>query len=122
MKTQVYNQGYNRIENYRIISIERAKLNRLLDEERRITQTLAASLKNQIETALILSFPDAQMIWNRIRNHALVKKVRNRISLLTDAYPQFLSQVETMRERLKKNIIESLEIAKFTAQTAAICC
>lgn len=44
MKTQVYNQGYNRIENYQIIFIERAKLNRLLDEERRITQTLAGSL------------------------------------------------------------------------------
>jgi plasmid maintenance system antidote protein VapI len=122
MKTQVYNQGYNRIENYQIISIERAKLNRLLDEERRITQTLAGSLKRQIETALNLSFPDAQMIWNRIRNHALVKNVQKQIDVLTDAYPQFLSQVETMRERLKKKIIESLEIVKFTAQTAAVCC
>lgn len=122
MKTQVYNQGYNRIENYQIISIERAKLNRLLDEERRITQTLAGSLKRQIENALDLSCADLQMIWNSIRNHALVKNVRNRISLLTDAYPRFLSQVETMRERLKKKIIESLEIVKFTAQTAAICC
>ena len=62
------------------------------------------------------------MIWNSIRNHSLVKNVRNRISVLTDAYPQFLSQVETMRQSLKKKIIESLEIVKFTAQTAAVCC
>ncbi|MGI8542930.1 MAG: hypothetical protein ACR2MD_05560 [Aridibacter sp.] len=122
MKTVVYHQGYNRVENYQIISIERAKLNRLLEEERRITQTLAGSVKRQIETAQNLSFTDVQTIWNNIQNHTLVKAVRKRINILTDAYPQFLTQVETARRRLKKQIIESLEIAKFTAQTSAVFC
>lgn len=122
MKTVVFREGFNRIENYQIISIERARLNRLLDEERRITQTLAGSLKRQIETALNLLQPDVKAIWENIQNHPLVKTVRKRINVLTDAYPQFLTQVETMRERLKKRIIELLEIAKLTAQTSAVCC
>lgn len=115
MKTQVFNQGYNRIENYQIISIERAKLNRLLDEERHITQTLADSLKRQIENMQNLSFSDAQTIWKIIQKHSLIKSVRKRINILTDAYPQFLIQGETAHQRLKKKIIESLEFAKLTA-------
>jgi hypothetical protein len=122
MKTVIYNQGYNRVENYQIISIERAKLNCLLDEERRTIQTLVNSVKRQIETTQNLSLTDVQTIWNNIQNHSLVKTVRKRINILTDAYPQFLTQVETVRQRLKKRIIESLEIAKFTAQTATVFC
>lgn len=121
MKTVVFNQGYNRIENYQIISIERAKLNRLLDEECRIIQTLAGSVKRQIETALNLSFADVKTIWNNIENHSLVKTVRKQINVLTDAYPQFQRQVETAYEQLKNRIIEMLETAKLTAQTAAVC-
>ena len=120
MKSQVYIQGYNRIENYQIISIERTKLNRLLDEERRIIETLAGSLKRQIEIVLNVSFEDVQTIWNNIESHSLVKTVRKQINILTDAYPQFQKQVETGRERLKKRIIEMLETAKLTAQTAAV--
>lgn len=121
MKTVVFNQGYNRIENYQIISIERAKLNRLLDEERRIIETLVGSVKRQIETAFDLSIADVRVIWNNIENHLLVKTVRKQINVLTDAYPQFQTQVETAYERLKKRIIEMLETAKLTAQTAAVC-
>ncbi len=122
MKTVIYNQGYNCVENYQIISIERAKLNRLLDEERRTIETIADSVKQQIETTQNLSLTDVQAIWNNIQNHSLVKTVRKRINILTDAYPQFLTQVETARQRLKNQIIESLEIAKFTAQTATVFC
>lgn len=122
MKTVIYNQGYNRVENYQIISIERAKLNRLLDEERRTIETLADSVKRQIKNTQNLSLTDVQAVWNNIQNHSLVKTVRKRINILTDAYPQFLTQVETARQRLKKRIIESLEIAKFTAQSATVFC
>ena len=120
MKTVVFREGYNRIENHQIISIERAKLNRLLDEERRIIETLAGSLKRQIETVLNVSFTDVQAVWNNIESHSLVKTVRKQINVLTDAYPQFQTQVKTAYERLKKRIIEMLETAKLTAQTAAV--
>ncbi len=122
MKTVIYNQGYNRVENYQIISIERAKLNRLLDEERRTIETLADSVKQQIETTQNLLLTDVQAIWNNIQNHSLIKTVQKRINILTDAYPQFLTQVETVRQRLKKRIIESLEIDKFTVQTSVVFC
>ncbi len=122
MRTVIYHEGYNRVENHQIISIERAKLNRLLDEERRIIETLAHSIKQKVETVKNLSLIDVQAIWDNIQNHSLVETTRKRISILTDAYPQFLTQVETAYKRLKKRIIESLEVAKFTAHTGAVCC
>ena len=120
MKTVVFNQGFNRVEHHQIICLERAKLNRLLDEERRITETLAGSIKRKIEAAPNL-LTDLQMAWNKIQNHAFLKTVRERINLLTDAYPQFAGQVETARQRLKNRILESLEIAKFIARTTTVC-
>jgi plasmid maintenance system antidote protein VapI len=120
MKTVVFNQGFNRVEHHQIICLERAKLNRLLDEERRITETLAGSIKRKIEAAPNL-LTDLQTAWNKIQNHAFLKTVRERINLLSDAYPQFAGQVETARQRLKNRILESLEIAKFLARTATVC-
>lgn len=119
MRTVVFNQGFNRVEHHQIICLERAKLNRLLDEERRITKALAGAIKRRIEAAPKL-VADVQAIWNDIQNHSLVTAARERINLLTDAYPQFLNQVETARQRLKNRIIESLEIAKSIALTAVI--
>ncbi len=120
MKTVIFNQGFNRVEHHQIICLERAKLNRLLGEERRITETLAGSIKRQIEAAPNI-LTDVQTAWNEILNHALVKAVRERINLLTDAYPQFLNQVETARQRLQKRILDALDIAKHLAQAAAVC-
>lgn len=120
MRTVVFNQGFNRVEHHQIICLERAKLNRLLDEERRVVETLAGSVKRQIETAPKL-FTDVQTAWSEIQNHSLVRSIRERIDLLTDAYPQFLNQVENARQRLKKKILDALEIDKFAAQAATIC-
>ena len=120
MRTVVFNQGFNRVEHHQIICLERAKLNRLLDEERRVVETLAGSVKRQIETAPKL-FTDVQTAWSEIQNHSLVRSIRERINLLTNAYPQFLNQVENACQRLKKKILDALEIAKSAAQTAAIC-
>lgn len=121
MKSQVFNQGFNRVEHHQIICLERAKLNRLLDEERRIIETLAGSIKRQFEAAPNQIFADVQTAWNSIQNHSLVKSVRRRINLLTDSYPQFLGQVEAARERLKKRILDALDVAKSTARIAVIC-
>jgi plasmid maintenance system antidote protein VapI len=120
MRTVVFNQGFNCVEHHQIVCLERAKLNRLLDEERRITETLAGSLKRQIEAAPNL-LRDLQTAWNEIQNHALVKAVRERINFLTDAYPQFLNQVEIARQRLKNKILELLDIAKYLVRTATVC-
>jgi plasmid maintenance system antidote protein VapI len=120
MKTVVFNQGFNRVEHHQIICLERAKLNWLLDEERRITETLAGSVKRQIEAAPNL-ITDLQTAWNEIQNHLFLKAVRERINLLTDAYPQFLIQVETARQRLKKRIIDALDMTKHLARTATVC-
>jgi hypothetical protein len=119
MRNVVFNQGFNRVEHHQIICLERAKLNRLLDEERRIIETLAGSVKRQIKAAPMF-FTDVQTAWNDIQNHSLVKAVRERIKLLTDAYPQFLSQVEAARQCLKKKILDALEITKSAAQMAVI--
>lgn len=120
MRTVIFNQGFNRVEHHQIVCLERAKLNRLLDEERRVVATLAGSVKRQIETAPKL-FTDVQTVWNDIQNHSLVRSLRERINLLTDAYPQFLNQVENARQRLRKRILDALEITKSAAQTAIFC-
>ena len=121
MKLQVFNQGFNRVEHHQIICLERAKLNRLLGEERRIIETLAHAVKRQIEAAPNQLVADAQAAWNSIENHSLVVAVREHINRLTNAYPQFLNQVEAARGRLKKRILDWLDGAKSTARMAAFC-
>lgn len=117
MRTVIFNQGFNRVEHHQIVSLERAKLNWLLDEERRVIETLGRSIKRQIEDAPKL-FTDVRIAWNDIQNHSLVRSLSERINLLTDAYPQFLNQVENARQRLKKKILDALEITKSAAQMA----
>ncbi len=85
MRTVVFNQGFNRVEHHQIISLERAKLNRLLTEERRFTETLINSAKREIETRPQI-LPSFETIWNKIQNHDFVQNVRRRIDCLTDAY------------------------------------
>lgn len=109
MNTIVFNQGFNRVEHHQIICLERAKLNRLLDEERRITEMLARSIKRQFETAPNILLAEVQKVWNNIQNHSRVLVVRERIVLLTDAYPQFLRQVETVRDEIKRKILGILQ-------------
>jgi hypothetical protein len=116
MRTAIFNQGFNHVEHHQIICLERAKLNRLLDEERRVIEALA--IKRQIEIAPKQLFADAQTVWNDIQNHSLLKSVCRRINLLTEAYPQFSGQVEAARERMKKRILDALEIAKSMARAA----
>jgi hypothetical protein len=118
MRTAIFNQGFNHVEHHQIICLERAKLNRLLDEERRVIEALASAIKRQIEIAPKQLFADAQTVWNDIQNHSLLKSVCRRINLLTEAYPQFSGQVEAARERMKKRILDALEIAKSMARAA----
>ena len=75
MRTVVFNQGFNRVEHHQIISLERAKLNRLLDEERRFTETLIASVKREIEAGARI-LPSFEIVWNKIQNHAVLQNVR----------------------------------------------
>ena len=117
MKAQVFNQGFNRVEHHQIISLERAKLNRLLDEERRFTETLIASLRREIEAGTRM-LPSFETVWNKIQNHSLVQNVRRRIDCLTDAYPQFLQQVNAVRVSLRQKAKAFVEAARMAIQKA----
>ena len=115
MRTVVYNQGFNRVEHHQIICLERAKLNRLLDSMRRVTEALIESARREIETRPQF-LPSLEVIWNKIQNHSIVRDIRRRIDCLTDAYPQFLQLVECARARLREKAIAILEAARFAAQ------
>ena len=118
MRTVVFNQGFNRVEHHQIISLERAKLNRLLDEERRFTETLIASATREIATKSQI-LPSSEAIWNKIQNHEFVQNVRRRIDCLTDAYPQFLQQVNAVRARLREKAKACVEAARMAIQKAS---
>lgn len=112
MKSQVFNQGFNRVEHHQIICLERAKLNRLLDLMSRFTETLIESAKRAIEARPQI-LPNFETIWSNIQNHEFVRDVRRRIDCLTDAYPQFLRQVETARARLMNKAKACIEAARY---------
>ena len=117
MKAVVFNHGFNRVEHHQIINLERAKLNRLLDEERRIVETLTGYAKTEIEIKPRI-LKSVQAVWNSIANHRLVREIRCRIDCLTDAYPQFLRQVETLRSRLQERFFLVLNAARYNAQNS----
>jgi hypothetical protein len=117
MKTVIFNQGFNRVEHHQIISLERAKLNRLLDEERRFTETLIVSARREIEAGA-RGLPNFEIVWNIIQNHVVLQNVRRRIDCLTDAYPQFLQQVNAVRARLREKALATVEAARMAIQKA----
>lgn len=118
MRTVVFNQGFNRVEHHQIICLERAKLNRLLDEERRITQTLIESLRCEIEAGARI-LPSFETVWSKIQDHAVLQNVRRRIERLTDAYPQFLQQVNAVRSSLRQKALAIVEAARLAMQKAS---
>jgi len=120
MRTIVFNQGFNRVESHNIIRLERVKLNRLLDDERRRAEALADEVKRRISAAPAAPC-DVKVLWNVIQNHSFLKLLSERINLLTDAYPQFTDQVERARRHLKKRIIDALEITPQNAQRLSPC-
>lgn len=117
MRTVVYNKGFNRVENRNIIRLEYAKLNRLLDEERRIFDSFTQSAKKEVENnPRILA--NVEEVWNRFNNHRVVQDIRRRIDCLIDAYPQFLRQVERVRSRLQERFFAVLNAVHFAAQNS----
>lgn len=117
MRTVVYNQGFNRIENRNIIRLEHAKLNHLLDEERRFFETFTQSAKKEVETnPRILA--NVEEVWNHFSNHRIVQDIRRRIDCLIDAYPQFLRQVTNVRSRLQERFFAVLNAVHFSAQNS----
>lgn len=118
MNTVIFSQGFNRVEHRQITYLERAKLNRLLDEERRVVETLAHSIRKQFESASNHLLADVETVWDNIENHSFVKTLRERISLLTDAYPQFLRQVEVVRDAIKRKTLAILKAFGTENQTS----
>ncbi len=118
MRTVVFNQGFNRVEHHQIICLERAKLNRLLDEERRFTEALIDSAKSEIKVRPQI-LPSFETIWSNIQNHDLVRNVRRRIDCLTDSYPQFLERVNAVRTQLREKAIAAVEAARLAIYFAS---
>lgn len=119
MRTLVYNQGFNRIESQNIIRLEYAKLNRLLDEERRIFKNFTQSAKKEVEAnPRILA--NVEEVWNRFSNHRIVQDIRRRIDCLIDAYPQFLRQVTNVRSRLQERFFAVLNAVRYAAQNSVL--
>lgn len=119
MRTVIYNQGFNRIESQNIIRLEHAKLNRLLDEERRIFESFTQSAKKEVEAnpRILVNVEES---WNRFSNHRIVQDIRRRINCLTEAYPQFLRQVERVRSRLQERFFAVLNAVRYAAQNSVL--
>lgn len=117
MKAVIFNHGFNRVEHHQIINLERAKLNRLLNEERRIVETLTQSAIKEIEIKPRI-LESVQTLWRNIANHRLVREIRRLIDCLTDAYPQFLRQVETSRNRLQEKFFLTINATRYAAQNS----
>lgn len=115
MRTVVFNQGFNRVKHHQIVCLERAKLNRLLDLMRRFTETLVESAKREIEARPQI-LPNFETIWNNIQNHEFVLNISRRIDCLTDDYPQFLRQVETVRAHLLEKAKACVEAVRYATQ------
>lgn len=115
MRTVIYNQGFNRIESQNIIRLEYAKLNRLLDEERRIFENFIQSAKKEVETNPRI-LVNVEEVWNRFSNHRVVQDIRRRIDCLIDDYPQFLRQVTNVRSRLRERFFAILNAVRCAAQ------
>lgn len=119
MRTVIYNQGFNRIESQNIIRLEHAKLNCMLDEERRIFENFTQSAKKEVEAnPRILA--NVEEVWNHFSNHRVVQEIRRRIDCLIDAYPQFLRQVTNVRSRLQERFFAVLNAVRFAAQNSVL--
>lgn len=119
MRTVIYNQGFNRIESQNIVRVEHAKLNSLLDEERRIFESFTQSAKKEVETNPRI-LVDVEGVWNRFSNHRVVQEIRRRIDCLVEAYPQFLRQVERVRSRLQERFFAVLNTIRYAAQNSIL--
>ena len=117
MKAVIFNHGFNRVEHHQIINLERAKLNRLLGEERRIVETLTGYAIKEIEIKPRI-LESVQTLWRNIANHRLVREIRRLIDCLTDAYPQFLRQVKTSRNRLQERFFLTINVTRYAAQNS----
>lgn len=117
MKAVIFNHGFNRVEHRQIINLERVKLNRLLDEERRIVETLTQSAITEIQIKPQI-LRNVEAVWNSVANHRLLREIRRRVACLTDAYPQFLRQVEVVRSRLQEKFFATINAARYAAQSS----
>ncbi len=117
MRTIVFDQGYNRVEYRNIVQLERVKLNQLLTEERRLIETLTRSAEKIIKSKPQI-LVDTKVIWRNIINHRLVQDVRRRLDCLTDAYPQFVQQVNAVRDSIKERFFVAINAVRYSAQVS----
>lgn len=107
---KIYNNGCNRRETNQILQIERSKLGRLLEQERRLRLALVETAGKQL-AANPDFHADREQIWLRIQSHSQIQTVQNQISVLTDTYPQFLNQANAARAKSEREARRELDAA-----------
>lgn len=110
MKTRIYDGcGANRTEMNCIRQIEKSKLMTLLERERRLTSFLT-----EHHAEIILKSPNrliesADAYLAHIAGHPEVREADNRISNILDAFGEFKSFADSIRERTRTVAFEKLE-------------
>lgn len=110
MKTRIYESGANRTETNFIRQIEKSKLMKLLERERRLTNILAEHY-----STLILKNPRKPLtlveeIINQIYAHPEIKEIKNRINNILDAYREFKHLADRIGDRTCSHVRERLRL------------
>lgn len=109
MATRIYDEcGQNKTEMRCIQNIERSKLLNLLERERKLTSFLA-----EHHAELILQNParpidQIETIIASIGNHPEIKETDQRINNILDAYTDFKSFSDQIRDRTKTAAVDKL--------------
>lgn len=110
MRTRIYDEcGLNRAEMNCIRQIEKSKLVRLLERERRLTDFLAEHY-----AGIILKNPDKPVeavdkVIAHINSHREVKETDDRINNILDAFDEFKGISDSIRTRTRNANYKKLE-------------
>lgn len=111
MRTRIYDEcGLNRAEMNCIRQIEKSKLMKLLERERRLVNILA-----EHHATLILKNPrkpltPVEEIINQIYAHPEIKETKNRINNILDAYREFKHLAERVGDGTCSHVRERLRL------------
>ena len=116
MATQVFNSGgLNKTEERCIKQLERAKLCRLLDRERRLTNFLVEHHAGIILRSANKPLDNVTTIVALIKKHPQIKETNERVNNILDAYAEFQIFAGSIRHRTQSNAVERINAAIRTA-------
>lgn len=110
MRTRIYDEcGLNRFEMHCIRQIEKSKLMKLLERERRLTDFLAEHHAGIIIKNFGKPSESADAILAHIGNHPEVKEADHQINNILEAYGEFKGFSDGIRARTQNAAVEKLE-------------